>query len=223
MSTEQVLDAAALPPSSPRVRRSQAERTAESDRRMLDAATRLIASQGYMATTLEAIGNEAGYSRQLVAQRFGSKDKLLETVIARHADALRERLRSRRSRLAGLAGLYSEIDSYLQALDEPSLESRAFFVLMLESAGPAPQFRPAFAAITARWEERLAQQIRESQAQGSLRADVDARIESKLLIATLRGIRIQSMMDPGTSDVPAAANSLKAAIAERLTVPRASR
>lgn len=186
---------------------------------MLDAATRLIATQGYTATTLEAIGSEAGYSRQLVTQRFGSKDQLLQALVARHVDALRERAKALGARLTGLAALYGEVDTYLHAMDSPTVESRAFFVLMLEAAGPAPQFRPLFASITAGWEERLVEEIRTGQAQGSLRADVDARTEARLLIATLRGVRIQSMMDPERSDVPAALNTLKAALAERL-LPR---
>lgn len=203
-------------------RRTQAERVAESDRRMLDAATALIARVGYGGATLEAIGAEAGYSRQLVAQRFGAKDKLLEAVISRHGDTLRERAQERRRSLSGLQALFMEVDSYLQALDAPSVQSRAFFVLMLEATGPAPQFRPVFAAITARWEDSLAETIIDAQARGAVRADLDARIEAALLIATLRGVRIQSMMDPARSNVPAAMNAIKLALAERL-LPHAKR
>ena len=204
------------PAQPPRARRTQAERVAESDRKILDAATLLIATQGYSATTLEAIGSEAGYSRQLVAQRFGSKDKLLRDVIDRHGDMLRARAESLRHNRAGLEALYSEIDSYLRAMDSPSIQSRAFFVLMLESIGPAAQFRQAFADITARWEKSLLGQIAQAQAQGAMRPDVDARTEARLLIAALRGVRIQSMMDPPASDVPAAINAIKVALAERL-------
>ena len=205
----------------PAPRRTQAERTAESDRRMFDAAVSLIASQGYSATTLEAIGKQAGYTRQLVAQRFGSKDQLLQAVIERHGETLRERAVTRRHGLGGLEALYAEVDSYLSALDAPTVQSRAFFVLMLESVGPTPQFRPAFAAITARWEDGLVQQLRQAQQQGSLRPDIEARTEARLLIAALRGIRIQSMMDPSNSDVPAAMNALKVSLAERLLARRA--
>ena len=200
-------------------RRTQAERAAESDRRILDAAIHLIATQGYSATTLEAIGAEAGYSRQLVSQRFGSKDKLLETMINNHASQLNERAIALRKNSTGLQSLFVEIDSYLRALDSPSIQSRAFFVLMLESVGPAPQFRPAYAAVTARWEEKLVEQIETGQQQGSVRSDIDARTEARLLIATLRGIRVQSMMDPESSSVPAAMNALKRGLAERL-LPR---
>src|SRR6218665_3470496 len=68
-------------PSRPRVRRTQAERVAESDRRLIEAAIRLIARVGYTHTTLESIGVEAGYSRGLVQHRFGSKERLLAELI----------------------------------------------------------------------------------------------------------------------------------------------
>ena len=209
-----MMDIEELPSRKPR--RTQAERAAESDARILDAAIHLIATQGYSATTLEAIGAEAGYSRQLVSQRFGSKDKLLETMIANHALQLNERAQAMRKNLTGLQSLFVEIDTYLRALDSPSIQSRAFFVLMLESVGPAPQFRAAYAAVTARWEERLVEQIEAGQQQGSVRSDIDARTEARLLIATLRGIRVQSLMDPESSAVLAAMNALKVGLAERL-------
>jgi AcrR family transcriptional regulator len=63
-------------------RRTQAERRALSERRLLQAAERLISEQGCSRTTLAQIGEEAGYSRGLVTERFGSKQRLVE-VLAR--------------------------------------------------------------------------------------------------------------------------------------------
>ena len=45
-----------------RPRRTQAERTATAHRRMIRAAIRLIARQGYTKTTLAEVGREAGYT-----------------------------------------------------------------------------------------------------------------------------------------------------------------
>src|ERR1700759_1067408 len=64
-----------------KVRRTQAERSAESDRRMLRAALKLIGERGYRGTSLAAIGEEAGYSRGLVNERFGSKSGLLWALV----------------------------------------------------------------------------------------------------------------------------------------------
>src|SRR6478609_7365080 len=165
-------------PASRPPRRTQAERVAESDRRMIDAAMRLIASGGYSQTTLASIGVEAGYSRGLVQHRFGSKDKLLEALINQVASDHRQILLPKLRGLAGLAALECEIDSYLEGIDQPSVTSRAFFVLMLESIGPAPHVRQAFAEISQRWHEALAGQIRKGQKSGEIRKDADPAMEA---------------------------------------------
>ena len=63
------------------VRRTQAERTAETRRRVLDAAAALVASHGAHAVSLAAVGEAAGYSRGIVNHHFGSKGRLLEELI----------------------------------------------------------------------------------------------------------------------------------------------
>lgn len=210
--------AAAAPPA-PRPRRTQAERVAESDRRMLEAATRLIAGRGYTQTTLEAIGLEAGYSRGLVQHRYGSKDKLLEALINKIADDHRERLLRRLRGLSGLEALECEIDAYLEGMDDPPVHSRAFFVLMLESIGPAPHIRHAFDEISQRWHQALAKQITTGQQQGRIRAGIDPTMEAQLLIATVRGLRTQSMLSPDASDIASAIAALKQQLRARLANP----
>ncbi|MBI5258957.1 MAG: TetR/AcrR family transcriptional regulator [Burkholderiales bacterium] len=216
---------AAPPEGAPSPRRTQAERVAESDRRMFEAAMRLIASRGYTPTTLEAIGTEAGYSRGLVQHRFGSKDKLLEALINKIADDHRERLLVRLRGLSGLQALECEIDAYLEGMDDPPVNSRAFFVLMLESIGPAPQIRHAFDEISTRWHQALAGQIAKGQQQGRIRAGLNPQMEAQLLIATVRGLRTQSMLSPHTRNIASAIAALKAQLRERfapLPAPAAS-
>ena len=59
---------------------TQAERTAISDKAMIDAAIELILEHGTDKTTLQAIGEKAGYSRGLATYRFGSKAGLYDEV-----------------------------------------------------------------------------------------------------------------------------------------------
>ncbi|MBO9512710.1 MAG: TetR/AcrR family transcriptional regulator [Variovorax sp.] len=202
--------------SSRRTRRTQAERVAESERSMLDAATRLIARHGYTLTTLEAIGVEAGYSRGLAQHRFGNKDRLLEELIKKIAADHREKLLVRLKGLSGMDALFCEIDCYLEGMDEPPDSSRAFFLLMHESLGPAPHIRATFAAISARWHRALARQIEAGQRAGEIREDIDPEREAQLLIATARGLRTQSMLNPQTSDIATAIQALKDGLRARL-------
>ncbi len=197
-------------------RRTQAERVAESDTRMLQAAMRLVATRGYAQTTLEAIGAESGYSRGLVSHRWGTKDKLLEELVDRVLEDFRVGLLERLRGLTGLDALFCEIDCYLEGMDDPPLSSRAFFVLMLESIGPAPQIREHFARFSKKWQASLSRTIGKGQQLGSIRAEVKAADEARLLIATLRGLRTQSMLDPASSDIARDIAALKNTLTQRL-------
>ncbi|MET0335081.1 MAG: TetR/AcrR family transcriptional regulator [Rhizobacter sp.] len=198
-------------------RRTQAERVAESDTRMLQAAMRLVASRGYAQTTLEAIGLEAGYSRGLVSHRFGSKDKMLEELVNRVIEDFRAGLLQRLRGLSGLDALFCEIDCYLEGMDDPPLASRVFFVLMHESIGPAPQIREHFVRFGKRWQASLTRTVCKGQQAGSIRNDVSAAEEARLLIATLRGLRTQSMLDPAGSHIARDIAALKSALQQRLS------
>jgi len=63
------------------LKRTQAERTAQSDALMLDAAVRLIVERGTAGTHLKDVGETAGYSRGLASYRFGNKAGLFAFLI----------------------------------------------------------------------------------------------------------------------------------------------
>src|SRR4051812_863809 len=62
-------------------RRTQEQRRAETERRVLDAAMALSARSGSQAVTLAEVGEAAGYSRGIVYHHFGSRERLLEALI----------------------------------------------------------------------------------------------------------------------------------------------
>lgn len=76
MSTNPVNSSAAKP-----ARMTQAERSAQSDSQMFDAAVRLIVDQGPQRATLAEIGTSAGYSRGLAAYRYKTKDVFYSALI----------------------------------------------------------------------------------------------------------------------------------------------
>ncbi len=65
----------------PAERRTQAQRRAESQHRILLAAAELFSEQGYVNTTMEQIGTRAGFSAALVARKFGSKPGVIEALL----------------------------------------------------------------------------------------------------------------------------------------------
>lgn len=69
-------------------RRTQDERRALAERRVVEAAVALIADHGSRSATLARVGENAGYSRGIVTHHFGTRDGLLRRVVeyARQVD-----------------------------------------------------------------------------------------------------------------------------------------
>ena len=65
------MSAQAPPP--PRQRRTQAERTTETRRRVLDAAVECLIDRGYAKTTVEEVARRAGVSLGAERHHFPSK------------------------------------------------------------------------------------------------------------------------------------------------------
>src|ERR1700712_2190538 len=65
---------------SPAVRRTQAERTAATRARLLEAGRRLFASDGFAAVPTQAIVDAAGVTRGALYHQFGDKSGLFAEV-----------------------------------------------------------------------------------------------------------------------------------------------
>ncbi|AEF42172.1 Putative TetR family transcriptional regulator [Hoyosella subflava DQS3-9A1] len=74
------------------VRMSRAESQAQTRKHLIRTAQRMLLAQGYAATSLEAIADEAGFSKGAVYSNFKNKDALCREVLrhirADHAAAL---------------------------------------------------------------------------------------------------------------------------------------
>jgi AcrR family transcriptional regulator len=77
-----------------RKRRTQAERREETREQVLAAAARVFAQRGFHGTSLDAVAEEAGFSRGAVYYNFADKEELflelLDRRCAEHAQDLRE-------------------------------------------------------------------------------------------------------------------------------------
>jgi AcrR family transcriptional regulator len=96
MATEQTFRSAP----SPRVRRPQAERSAETRRKVLSAAVKSLHELGYSATTTLSIARMAGISLGALQHQFPSKAALMAGVVA---ELSRQRATSFRASLEGIA------------------------------------------------------------------------------------------------------------------------
>ena len=201
-----------------RARRTQAERTATAARRMIRAAGRLIAHQGYTKTTLSQVGKEAGYTGGLVSHHFGSKEGLLRELVGRitsrfYADQLGPATESK----AGIGALRAAADAYFEELLLREERMRTLYVLMGEALGPVAEINPVFAELNRGFRVNARRWIEEGIEQGEVRSDVDPDTEAALFVGMLRGVSLQWMTDPGCFDLDSVRASVRRTIQSSLT------
>lgn len=135
-----------------RKRQTQAERRKETRDHVVEAAARVFARRGFHATSLEAIGDEAGFSRGAVYYNFADKEGLfLELLDRRCAE-----------RALDLRQVFANTDDDVQATRRQAQlaaqnaldamtgdpEWRALYLEFLAHAARNPTFRRAFARRT---------------------------------------------------------------------------
>jgi AcrR family transcriptional regulator len=169
-------------------RRTQQERRATTERRVLDAAIALIARSGSRAVSLAEVGRDAGYSRGIVNHHFGSRAQLLEAVVR---DA--QQFDVPESDGTGLARITALISTYVATLHERGAAGRAFLLLWAEAVGSDPVLAPLFAERDEWFRGLLADHLRTGIDDGSVRADVDPEAVALALVGLVRGVAMQVM------------------------------
>ena len=175
-------------------RRTQAERRAEAERRLLDAAMELVAEGGVRAVTLAATGERAGYSRGIVTHHFGNRQGLLDALTAE----LQNRFNPPDLPSRGLERLLAIVDAYLLDLPARPRDTRVFVVLWAEALAAEPDLRPAFAARDERFRATIAECLREGVEAREIRPGVEPLPLAQALVGMMRGTSLQLL---GTGDV----------------------
>lgn len=116
-----------------KVRRTQEERTALSDKRMFEAAMELICEQGAHRTTLKQVCEKAGYSRGLANYRFGSKDIFFDELIGHFNRAWKQELEKTVGDKEGLPAIRAAIDAFEGFLLKHGEFMRSRYIIMYES------------------------------------------------------------------------------------------
>ncbi len=179
-------------------RRTQAERRAQSDQSLLDAAAELIAEEGFQAATFEKVGARAGYSRGLASQRFGSKDGLIEALINELHQRSDELYADEGvDALSGLDAILGSVDTFLRNF-ETETALRAYFVAMAGTVATLSRLRAAFAASHQKAKTRFMSQIDRGQADGSISLEIDAEAAALMIGSLLLGVSTQWLIDPTT-------------------------
>lgn len=191
-----------ISPQTMAARPTQAERREGAERSLVQAAIAVMANFGVRAATFETIGEESGYSRSLVTQRFGSKQGLIEAVIAYLHEHLDSMLGNRRiGAMSGLDAVLDYMDQFLSDLSSNG-ESRAYFMLLAAAVADASAMRELFAAEHERVRERLAALLVRGQADGGVRPEIDANAAALMIGSLQVGLSIQMLVDPAMNLEP---------------------
>ena len=200
-----------------RPRRTQAERRAESEREILRAAATLFGRQGYTATTLEQIGKQAGYSSALVSLRYGSKEGIVEAIVARLQTQAGSEVFDPEEGVTGLAALNRIFTGYSELLRDAEQWMRALFMLMTDSLGPLNGKVDLFRAGNDRFAAAIEQAVREGQEAGEIRTEVDSAGAAFEIVASVRGTTLLWLLDPDKVDLVAAIENLRVSVEDRLS------
>ena len=177
-------------------KRTQAERTAESDNRMLNAAITLLAEKGAARTTLKEVGEQAGYSRGLASYRFGNKAGLFSFLIRSVGEDWLEELQSAVTDKVGVDAIASATDAHYRFVSESADRIRAFYLLWFDSIGPEPELRDVISKIHERRQIDVANWITAGIEAGKIKPEVDVDEVAGQFCAAIIGIVYQWLAMP---------------------------
>jgi AcrR family transcriptional regulator len=184
---------------SPRVARAT-ERSDAARERVLRAALRAIASNGYQGSALATIAAGAGLTTAGLLHHFPSKEHLLVAVLAE-----RDRLDGVQFQLAGFRGL-AALDRLVELVQHNTMVPglvQAYTVLMGESVGEDHPAREWFRDRYPRRRANIAAALRGGIELGEIRSGVDCDAVAAEIIAVMDGLQVQWVLNPDEVDMAA--------------------
>lgn len=198
-------------------RRTQQQRRDQAEAALLNAAAELVVEQGVHSLTLARVGERARYSRGLVTHYFGSKQALLQRL----AHATQSGFVPGLDGLPpGLDRLLRLIDGYIGALGQLRMPNRAFLLLWAEAATAADLAR-IFRERDEAFRTDLREDIAAGIADGDIRPDVAAEEAAVAVLAQLRGIGLQRLVDSPAVDTERLRRSVTEHWRRALALPQA--
>ena len=185
-----------------RAPRTQAERRAASEHKLLRATAQLIAERGTSTVSFGDIAKLAGCSHGLPSYLFGTKAGLLQALLNDFSRRFREQALDPAIRGAsGFEALLITLRVFLESLDRPWPETRAIYVLQGESLGSSPELQAALADYNSSLRSMLEEAIAEGILDGHIRPGVRPEAQAVILLGILRGVGHQYVTDPFAVDL----------------------
>jgi AcrR family transcriptional regulator len=192
--------------------------------RILGAAVSCFARAGVRRTTIQDICDEAGLSKGGLYTYFKAKDEIMAAVLERSFELSLDRARAA---AAGGTGPLERLERVAEAFTEallsgevaPGHSSRLLLEIWAE-AGKGDRIRTLCARGYARWREFLAGLLREAQAAGQLRRDIDPDALAAIFVSVFDGLGLQEAITRFRPDWRTIVQTLRTAIGEGAFVPQ---
>lgn len=188
---------------------TQAARSAISDKAMLDAAIDLILERGTDGTTLQAIGEKAGYSRGLATYRFGSKAGLFDAVCKSISRRWLSYLNNGVGNQVGIDAMCVALDAFFQFISDFPRDARVLQILYCGAASPQSEYRQTSINIHQRQRDDVADWVRAGIREGSIRGDANPESVAAQYIAYISGMTYLWLINPESIDFRKANEDMK--------------
>lgn len=177
--------------------RTQVERRAEAEARLLATARQLIARRGWTGTTLAEVGEAAGYSRGLAAHYFGSKTGLLRAITQQINNSFFEELKKAPPVAPGLEAIVSFVSVYFGRSDPEWTNTRALLLLMTEALLDDSENADQMVNYNASVLEYLQANIRTGIGNGEIDKAISPAVGAEFVLGALRGMMLQRLVHGG--------------------------
>lgn len=191
-------------------RRTQQERRADSEQRLLTATAQVIVERGFGQLSLTAIGERAGYSHALVTHLFGTKAALIERLNDIVDELYRSRIEPALVGKEGVDGVGALVETYLGMVTSSDPMARVHVVLWAQAVAGAPELR----ASRVEWDRHFRGGVAElvARATGKPTVDADCQDVALVIVGLLRGVAMQQLLDPASVSMPVATDRVVRAV-----------
>jgi len=157
----------------------------------MDAAIELIVKVGINGTTLQAVGELAGYSRGLATHRFGSKAGLFGKVLQEASVDWLDRVQVAVGERVGVDALMAATDAAEVFIRERPEEVRAMYLLWFLSIDPSADYKSNIAIVHKAQRRDVAEWVKAGQTAGTVDPDLDPMRVAEQYAASMAGIIYQ--------------------------------
>jgi AcrR family transcriptional regulator len=173
----------------PTSRAAAADRTR---RALIEAATKRFAAAGAV-TSFDAVAADVGVTKGALYHHFGSKDGLVEAVYVEAVNQHARRVIAASGAGDGAGRMLAVIDSSARLYTSRTPFYRLLIALHHDAATTRPSLAPIARRVQNAQRDYMIGLVRNGQADGSIRADLDAEALGLTVNAALMGFLVQQL------------------------------